>query len=231
MSSSIQYNEIPEAYRLEQHLSKYQGLLIWPAIALEDALNNDYVMGLIDDLPALLWQSSPAKDELDRFMRMTQEQRNLCVLTGLPDAQDPDHPLKWLYAKRTTRGLCIAPEEILNELPGGECILWQTVEQARVEQERLVGVIESAIAKLRNTAVDPVSIAWTEQIDLEIRPIGDDERVLIGREGWGCTIVNYTPEGLALDVIAQGKLDAIHSLAIPCSDLTEDDFASEGQLP
>ena len=71
---------------------------------------------------------------------------------------------------------------------------------------QLIERIQRDIAELRACAIDPMSIQLTDVIDIEIRPSSEDDRVLVGRKGWGYTVVNYTSEGLILDVFPDGVL-------------------------
>jgi hypothetical protein len=74
--------------------------------------------------------------------------------------------------------------------------------------------IERRIAELRRIALEPVSIRISAHVDIEVRPKSDDDRVLVGRDGWGCTVVNYTSEGLILDVLPAESIDIIHTASI-----------------
>jgi hypothetical protein len=71
--------------------------------------------------------------------------------------------------------------------------------------------IEADLALLRQVCIEPVSIKLSEKVDIEVRPSTDDDRVLVGRADWGCTVVNYTSEGLILDVYADSDLEPIHT--------------------
>lgn len=83
--------------------------------------------------------------------------------------------------------------------------------------------IEADIAQLRLVAEEPISIQLTDVIDMEVRPKDDDDRVLVGRTDWGYTIVNYTSEGLIVDVIAQGELEPAYTASLHSSDLTQEE--------
>lgn len=89
--------------------------------------------------------------------------------------------------------------------------------------EKLKQRIEADLAQLRLVAEEPISIQLTDVIDMEVRPKDDDDRVLVGRTGWGYTIVNYTSEGLIVDVIAQDELEPVHTAALLSSDLTQEE--------
>lgn len=97
--------------------------------------------------------------------------------------------------------------------------------------EALVARIEADIAQLRKVCVDPMSIKIAECIDIEVRPGEDDDRVLVGRTGWGHTVVNYTKEGLILDVYGHEELDPIHTANIYADDLEPSEVGHESQRP
>lgn len=81
--------------------------------------------------------------------------------------------------------------------------------------------VEEGLAHLRSLLVDPVAIQYSTQISLEVRPLDDDERILVYRKNWGCTQVNYTDEGVILDVFsaAEEQLEAIHTACVYREDL------------
>lgn len=85
--------------------------------------------------------------------------------------------------------------------------------------EKLREDIESDIAYLRTVIDEPVSIKYGAHVDLEVRPDNDGDRLLVGRDGWGFTVVNYTSEGLIVDVISEGSLDPIYTASIYAEDL------------
>jgi hypothetical protein len=83
----------------------------------------------------------------------------------------------------------------------------------------LIARIEGDLALLRAVCIEPVSLKYTKEIDIEIRPAADDDRLLIGRAGRGYTVVNYTPDGLSLDVLAEHELDPVYSASLTAEDL------------
>ena len=89
---------------------------------------------------------------------------------------------------------------------------------------QLIERIQQDIAALRACSIDPMSIQLTAVIDIEIRPSSEDNRVLVGRKDWGYTVVNYTSEGLILDVFPDGVLtDPLVSANLPSTDLEAGD--------
>lgn len=98
------------------------------------------------------------------------------------------------------------------------------VEPVTTTADQLVERIQQDIAALRACAVDPMSIQLTDVIDIEICPNSEDNRVLVGRRGWGYTVVNYTSEGLILDVFPYGVLtDPLVSASLHSTDLEAGD--------
>lgn len=86
--------------------------------------------------------------------------------------------------------------------------------------EQLIDEANACIAALREQAVEPFQLKLSEHIDIEIRPAGEDDRVTVGRTGWGDAIVNFTSEGLILDVYGQeDPMQPLHTAAIERADL------------
>ena len=91
-----------------------------------------------------------------------------------------------------------------------------------------VAHIESEITQLRAEleGMDPVQLQLSPNVTVELGSLKDyDERVWIGRHGWGGTCVNYTAEGLILDVLAQDDPDAVHTASIPRDEIEGDEDA------
>lgn len=85
----------------------------------------------------------------------------------------------------------------------------------------LANQVEDLLKRLRLTAIEPMSIGYSDLVDIEVRPIGDDDRVLVGRNGWGETVVNYTTEGLIVDVHADGTQGTLSTQNFYQEDLEE----------
>jgi hypothetical protein len=81
--------------------------------------------------------------------------------------------------------------------------------------------LESLLAQLRRVAIEPMSIQYSKDVDIEIRPDADDDRVLVGRKDWGETIVNYTTEGLVVDVCRQNEITVLSTQCFYQEDLVE----------
>lgn len=82
--------------------------------------------------------------------------------------------------------------------------------------------IEESISLMRSATLDPVSISISEKIDIELHP-GVDERVVVGRVDWGHSIVNYTSEGLIVDVYPHAGLETVHTASLYADDLESSD--------
>lgn len=98
---------------------------------------------------------------------------------------------------------------------------------------RRAKAIEREIAGLRAMldGRDPVQIALSTNVDIELGSLVDsDERVWVGRQGWGGTCVNYTAEGLILDVVPQDDIDPVHTASIPCDELQADDVQADDDV-
>lgn len=99
-----------------------------------------------------------------------------------------------------------------------------TAAQHADETGRLVGAIHAAMTRLRQIAQEPVSVPLWGKVDMEVRPGNDDDRVLIGREGWGFTTVNYTSEGVIVDVVGEFDVSPMHTASIEAWDLVQKDM-------
>ena len=67
------------------------------------------------------------------------------------------------------------------------------------------------------------SIAISADVDVEIRPASHDDRVIVGHRAMGDTVVNYRPDGLTVEVFPKESIDPVHSIAIECADLYEEE--------
>lgn len=85
----------------------------------------------------------------------------------------------------------------------------------------LANQLEQLLVQLRRVAIEPMSINYSKTVDIEIRPATDDDRVLVGRKGWGDTVVNYTTEGLIVDVYRQNEITALNTWCFFQEDLVE----------
>ena len=95
----------------------------------------------------------------------------------------------------------------------------ENVGSAAQSAELIASRIAADISLLRKVCIEPMSIKLSESIDIEVRPKSDDDRVVIGRSGWGYTVVNFTAVGLIMDVYAEGNIQPVHSTSIYSDEL------------
>ena len=100
----------------------------------------------------------------------------------------------------------------------------KNTEIARLKQE-----ITEKIAHLREIADEPVDIPYGLFVSFEVRPIAEGDRLNVYRDAWGCTSVNYTGEGLILDVCSEFELNPIHTASIFAEDLEDPDAFEASQ--
>lgn len=93
------------------------------------------------------------------------------------------------------------------------------VEIAETEIEALQTRITSDIARLRKIALDPVDIVYDRNVSFEIRPVEEGSRLNVYRKDWGCTLVNYTDEGVIVDVTGEEGMSCHSSIALHSSEL------------
>jgi hypothetical protein len=95
--------------------------------------------------------------------------------------------------------------------------------------ETLRKEIESRIVLLRNMAVEPVLISYAKDISIEVRPAGDDDRLLVCHQTMGHTNVNYMHEGLVVDVwpdeLANAAIEPVFSQAFLLDELQAEESA------
>ena len=95
--------------------------------------------------------------------------------------------------------------------------------------EQLIQDANNAIAELRERADQPFSIKVSSNIDVEIRPLAEDERVTVGCKDLGHAIVNFTSEGLVLDVYANANpLETLHTACVYRDEFTNMDANGDG---
>jgi hypothetical protein len=100
--------------------------------------------------------------------------------------------------------------------------------QARIDA--LKDRVQANIAELRAISQDPFSIPIAgTPVDIEIHPENHDQRVTVGHETMGYTVVNYTQEGLIMDVYSgdPGSLDPTFTSNWYRDDLECDDDGAE----
>lgn len=95
--------------------------------------------------------------------------------------------------------------------------------RADTEVEALTREITEKIARLRAITIEPVDISYAPNISFEVRPSAEGDRLNVYRKDWGCIGVNYTHEGLIIDVCSESDLAPIHSIQINSDELENRD--------
>lgn len=89
--------------------------------------------------------------------------------------------------------------------------------------------IETRIARLRELAIEPVSIRYADQVSIEVRPASDDDRLLVCHATMGHTNVNFMDEGLVVDVwpneLKDGAVEPIFTQAFLADELQAQETA------
>ncbi len=95
--------------------------------------------------------------------------------------------------------------------------------------DALRGEIETRIARLRELAIEPVGIRYTDHVSIEVRPAGEDDRLLVCHATMGHTNVNYMDEGLVVDVwpneVKDGAFEPLSTQAILADELQSQEAA------
>lgn len=94
-----------------------------------------------------------------------------------------------------------------------------TAQRESGPEKELIEEINRLVQQARSQVKDPFSIRIDSDVDVEIRPAAEGSRVYVGRNGWGFTAVNYSSEGLVLDVFAEEDHEPTHTACIHGSDL------------
>lgn len=89
--------------------------------------------------------------------------------------------------------------------------------------EQLQRAADIAIAELREAIIEPVEVSITKHVSIEVRPLDDDERINVCHDSLGWTTVNYTAEGVIVDVLPHEGIDPVHSAAIGSDELVAAD--------
>lgn len=81
--------------------------------------------------------------------------------------------------------------------------------------KQLIEDANASIQALRDRAVEPFSLTVSDRIDIEVRPAHEGDRITVGCRDWGDTTINYTVEGLKIDVYGQNDpLYSMHSVIV-----------------
>nr|WP_256837130.1 hypothetical protein [Pseudomonas oleovorans] len=84
----------------------------------------------------------------------------------------------------------------------------------------LLARVSRDLQQLRTMIEEPQVLSYSEKVYLEIAPAGHDQRVNVCHREMGWTTVNYTAEGLIVDVFTSGDdPEPISELGYPYDDL------------
>jgi hypothetical protein len=78
--------------------------------------------------------------------------------------------------------------------------------------------LAALVAEARANIEEPLAFEVAPGIRVEVRPLEDDCRVSVMKEGHGFTCINYTHEGLILDVFDENA-DEVHTASVFNEDL------------
>lgn len=90
--------------------------------------------------------------------------------------------------------------------------------------KEIIAEIESLINKLRSEKEQPFAIRLSNEIIVELSPFNYDERVVVEHKTMGSTTVNYTEEGVVVDIYDVDAIDPVQSIAIHRDDLELEDI-------
>lgn len=81
--------------------------------------------------------------------------------------------------------------------------------------------INRSIEQLRSKIDEPVLLQINETVQVEVRPVGADDRIsVIPTDSRGFTCVNYTSEGVIIDVVDEAA-DIVSTLSLYNEDLQQ----------
>jgi len=100
-----------------------------------------------------------------------------------------------------------------------------------IEPDRnLYHQLNRLLAQARGCIDEPIALEYAPDVFIEVRPITDDNRVSVMKRGHGFTCVNYTPEGVIVDVIDENT-DEVHTVSITNDGLTLPEGSDQQQQP
>lgn len=172
----------------------------------QDGENVDYRGDWTDHPFASLEAVASIQADFDAFMQRSKE-----AVTH--PACKPD--------VRVNSGALTLALNVLRRAGKGEVAaeLEATVQREPVTQQELIEEISRLVQMARKQAIEPFSVKVGEKVDVEFRPAEGDERVIVGHQGWGYTVVNYTGEGLIVDSFPEGDLEAARTYCIGSDEL------------
>ncbi len=82
--------------------------------------------------------------------------------------------------------------------------------------------LSQAMANLRESIEEPVDLKYSDLVTLEVQPKSHDQRVQVVHRHFGWVCVNYTDEGLILDVL-DAKGESVYENSFHADDLVDSD--------
>ncbi|MDP3350384.1 MAG: hypothetical protein Q8S92_15445 [Hydrogenophaga sp.] len=81
--------------------------------------------------------------------------------------------------------------------------------------KQLIEDANASIQALRERANEPFSLQVSDLIHIEVRPAHEGDRITVGCRDWGDTTINYTVEGLKINVYGQNDpQQSMHSVVV-----------------
>lgn len=223
----------PRAYQLPSRNARFQQMIEWPADTPGKAILNERVRDLIHALPGLNYRSISAKVGLEKIQALSVSERLKMVEKAAMDLgpKNPDHPANWLYYCQTSDGDAIyGPLNVLAECcPHIEPMHWWTDERRSDKVKSLTKIIQDSLDEIRSISENPIGLTLSKDVELIIPPkcVGS---VTIARHNWGQTNINYTHEGLILDVYAEDATESLHTTSIYSEDLENYSDVAESEI-
>jgi len=84
--------------------------------------------------------------------------------------------------------------------------------------------IERLIRRLRAEEQEPFMIRLGSKTFIELSPFNHDDRVVVDHKTMGSTTVNYTEEGVIIDVYDIDAIEPVQSIAIDRDNLEGEDI-------
>lgn len=91
--------------------------------------------------------------------------------------------------------------------------------------EQLRAAVEAGLRELIQRCTTPVNVRYLDKVSLEICPLDYGSRVTVCHDEFGGACVNYTEEGLILDVLGHQGDEPLHSATFFADDLACEDDA------
>lgn len=232
-NEALPLSQYPSAYRFAQpHQQPFQSLIEWPATTVNQAIYNGWVaeqaamlLPTIDKLVTAddRYMNQTVLAAFNEHLKLSREERVAHVsknILGYLDPVHPKHPIHWIYSVMSPDAndeRWYGPLDVLREISSGLPIITWRQEREITDMKRQVNDL---IGKLRTMSDEPFELSISEQVQVFLSPInGGGDAVTVSRSGWGQTNVNYTHEGLILDVYAEDAPESLHTTSIYAEDL------------